>query len=130
MSSTTYQSPYKSTPTSSQLDLFVRWIRLKKYRIEVTYGVYVFTPGEKAVFWTLFCLFFAAIWTALAVYTPRSLALLLRAATYPFSSSSSSSSSTAPSCCPSDLSSCSARAIGAETAMDMLSGTAQNSQIA
>ncbi|KAI1437845.1 hypothetical protein GGR50DRAFT_609592 [Xylaria sp. CBS 124048] len=78
MSSTMYQSPYKPTPTSTPFDVFMRWLRLKKYRIEVTYGIYVFTPGEKAVFWTLFCLFFAVVWSALALYTQRSLAFLVR----------------------------------------------------
>ncbi|KAG4218677.1 hypothetical protein PC116_g32842, partial [Phytophthora cactorum] len=42
----------------STIEAFARWARLKKYRIEVTYGVYVFTPVEKAVFWTIFCFLF------------------------------------------------------------------------
>ena len=70
---TEYQSPYKPTPTSTQLDKFVRWLRLKIYRIEITYGVYVYTPVEKVVFWTLFCLLFSAISTIGLLYTHRSL---------------------------------------------------------
>lgn len=65
---------------SSQLDKLVCWLRLRKYRLEVTYGVYVYTPMEKLVFWTLFCFFFVTISTATALYAHRSLAFLLRAA--------------------------------------------------
>ncbi|KAI1821415.1 hypothetical protein F4861DRAFT_469185 [Xylaria intraflava] len=106
MSSTTYESPYKPTPTSTQLDVFVRWLRLKKYRIEVTYGVYVFTPGEKVVFWTLFCCLFVVSWTALVLYTHRSLAYLVRTA--------ASTTLTHE----------------AEKSMPILAGAAKNSQIA
>ncbi|KAK5636435.1 hypothetical protein RRF57_012147 [Xylaria bambusicola] len=67
----TYQSPYKPTPTSTQLDKFVKYLRLKIYRIEVTYGVYVYTPMEKVVFWALFCFLFSAISTVTIVYTHR-----------------------------------------------------------
>ncbi|KAI1181217.1 hypothetical protein F4777DRAFT_573289 [Nemania sp. FL0916] len=80
MSSSTYQSPFKPTPTSTQLDVFVRWLRLKKYRIEVTYGVYVYTPYEKIAFWTLFSFFFVVISSALLVYAYRSMAFLLDSA--------------------------------------------------
>ncbi|KAI1211895.1 uncharacterized protein F4807DRAFT_380374 [Annulohypoxylon truncatum] len=60
------------------LEAFARWARLKKYRIEVTYGVYVYTPVEKAVFWTIFCLLFTAISFAALVYTKRNVTLLLK----------------------------------------------------
>ncbi|KAI8624909.1 hypothetical protein F5Y19DRAFT_281697 [Xylariaceae sp. FL1651] len=80
MTHTTYQSPYKPTPTSTQFDTFLRWARLKKYRIEVTYGVYVYTPMEKVVFWTLFCFLFVTISTAALLFTHRNLTLLARAA--------------------------------------------------
>lgn len=73
-----YQSPYEPTPTSTVPGTFMRWLRLKKYRIEVTYGVYVYTPMEKVVFWTLFCSLFVLISTAILVYTQRSLTFLLR----------------------------------------------------
>ncbi|KAI1818590.1 hypothetical protein GGS20DRAFT_527728 [Poronia punctata] len=71
-----YQSPYKPTPTSTHLDRFIRWLRLQKYRIEVTYGVYVFTPGEKVVFWSIFFFFFALVSTAVMLYTTRTLRAL------------------------------------------------------
>lgn len=31
---------------------FGKWLRLKQYQIEVTFGVYMFTPVEKSVFCT------------------------------------------------------------------------------
>ncbi|KAI0116572.1 hypothetical protein F4776DRAFT_666327 [Hypoxylon sp. NC0597] len=62
----------------STIEAFARWAWLKKYRIEVTYGVYVFTPVEKAVFWTIFCFLFTVISFAAVVYTQRNVLLLLR----------------------------------------------------
>ncbi|KAI1137400.1 hypothetical protein F5Y05DRAFT_69652 [Hypoxylon sp. FL0543] len=62
----------------STIESFARWAWLKKYRIEVTYGVYVFTPIEKAVFWTIFCFLFTVISFAAVVYTQRNILLLLR----------------------------------------------------
>ncbi|KAI0172894.1 hypothetical protein GGR52DRAFT_427425 [Hypoxylon sp. FL1284] len=60
------------------MDAFARWARLKKYRIEVTYGVYVFSPMEKVVFWTLFCFLFTVTSFAAVVYAQRNLLLLIR----------------------------------------------------
>ncbi|KAI0827228.1 hypothetical protein F5Y06DRAFT_283805 [Hypoxylon sp. FL0890] len=65
-----------SKPTT--IEALARWAWLKKYRIEVTYGVYVFTPVEKAVFWTIFCFLFTVISFAAVVYTQRNVLLLLR----------------------------------------------------
>ncbi|KAI1483345.1 hypothetical protein K445DRAFT_117720 [Daldinia sp. EC12] len=66
----------------STIEAFARWARLKKYRIEVTYGVYVFTPVEKAVFWTIFCFLFTTISFAAILYTQRNVLLLLRYASF------------------------------------------------
>lgn len=35
------------------LQRFGRWLALKQYQIEVTFGVYMFTPTEKFIFCTL-----------------------------------------------------------------------------
>ncbi|KAI0118308.1 hypothetical protein GGR51DRAFT_211692 [Nemania sp. FL0031] len=121
MSSTTYQSPYKPTPTSTQFDTFVRWLRLKKYRIEVTYGVYVYTATEKVVFWTLFCFFFVTISTAILLYTRRSLIFLARSlATHLLGSAKHAATGLMTS----------AQTGGAEKAMEAMSGVAKNSQVA
>ncbi|KAI2468111.1 hypothetical protein F4781DRAFT_432657 [Annulohypoxylon bovei var. microspora] len=68
----------KSSP--STIEALARWARLKKYRIEVTYGIYVFTPVEKAAFWTIFCFLFTVISFAALVYTRRNVSLLLKLA--------------------------------------------------
>ncbi|KAI2637887.1 hypothetical protein GGS26DRAFT_431504 [Hypomontagnella submonticulosa] len=60
------------------LEAWARWARLKKYRIEVTYGVYVFTPMEKFFFWTIFCFLFTVISFAAILYTQRNVFLLIR----------------------------------------------------
>ncbi|KAI1392008.1 uncharacterized protein F4822DRAFT_112850 [Hypoxylon trugodes] len=62
----------------SMIEAFTRWARLKKYRIEVTYGVYVFTPMEKVVFWSIFCFLFSVISFAAILYTQRNVFLLIR----------------------------------------------------
>ncbi|KAI0149528.1 hypothetical protein GGR57DRAFT_223514 [Xylariaceae sp. FL1272] len=77
-SDTTSKSPYTRSPTETPIDSFIRWARLEKYRIEVTYGVYVYTPGEKLAFWTVFLFLFAAISTAGLLFVHRNLTLLVR----------------------------------------------------
>lgn len=59
----------QSVSIMSPIEAFGRWARLKKYRIEVTYGVYVFTPGEKFAFWAISSLFLSlvAYYTTLVV---------------------------------------------------------------
>ncbi|XXH02332.1 hypothetical protein Hte_008705 [Hypoxylon texense] len=65
-----------SSPTA--IEAFARWARLKKYRIEVTYGVYVFSPMEKVFFWSIFFLLFTVISFAALVYTQRNVLLLIK----------------------------------------------------
>ncbi|KAI0385135.1 hypothetical protein F5Y04DRAFT_277201 [Hypomontagnella monticulosa] len=65
-------------PSPNTLEAWARWARLKKYRIEVTYGVYVFTPVEKFFFWTIFCFLFTVISLAAILYTQRNIFLLIR----------------------------------------------------
>ncbi|RYP57577.1 hypothetical protein DL769_009403 [Monosporascus sp. CRB-8-3] len=57
-----------------------RWARLKKYRIEVTYGVYVFTPGERLAFWMIFCLLFSLITYYATLFLARNLVLIIHSA--------------------------------------------------
>ncbi|GAP86605.1 hypothetical protein SAMD00023353_2001380 [Rosellinia necatrix] len=129
MSPTTYQSPYKPTPTSTLADTCVRWIRLKKYRIEVTYGVYVFTPNERIVFWTIFCILSSLIVTTALVYAQRSLLFLLRAIV-------SCASGSLPPGFPgtkytvTELTASAARMEGIGGAMKLMRSTARNSQAA
>ncbi|KAI0534150.1 hypothetical protein GGR58DRAFT_77235 [Xylaria digitata] len=133
MSSTTYHSPYKPTSTSTQFDIFMRSLRLKKYRIEVTYGVYVFTPTEKVVFWTLFCIFFTFISSAIILYTHRSMVFFVRAAASYIDSRALSgnlmSHLVAAKHAAAGLAT-SAQSRGAEKAVEMMNGIAKNSQVA
>ncbi|KAI1158041.1 hypothetical protein F5B18DRAFT_657052 [Nemania serpens] len=137
MSSPTYQSPYKPTPTpaSAQLDTFARWVRLKKYRIEVTYGVYVYTPMEKVAFYTLFCFLFVLISTAILLYTQRSLTFLVRAAASHIEINrhrligSLTSRLLVTKHAATGLTT-SAQTGGVEKAMNMIGGAAKNSQVA
>ncbi|KAI0437574.1 hypothetical protein F4803DRAFT_538190 [Xylaria telfairii] len=126
MSSTTYQSPYKPTPTSTQLDKLVCWLRLRKYRFEVTYGVYVFTPMEKVVFWALFCFFFVAISTATALF------LLHAAVSYVDSRGLNGglASHLLTARWATTRLTTSIQTRGVEKAMEVMSGVAKNSQVA
>ncbi|KAI0403911.1 hypothetical protein F4802DRAFT_275708 [Xylaria palmicola] len=127
MSLSTYQSPYKPTPTSTRFDAFMRWLRLRKYRIEVTYGVYVYTPMEKLLFWALFWFFFLAVSTALALYTHRTVAFLARAVVAHVVGSAASQILAAKHAATGLLTTASARTSVVKTAMDLM---AQNSQVA
>ncbi|RYP12784.1 hypothetical protein DL765_007162 [Monosporascus sp. GIB2] len=48
-----------------------RWLRLKQYQIEVTFGVYMFTPVEKFVFWSVVFLLFGLFVIACILYLPQ-----------------------------------------------------------
>ncbi|TGJ83654.1 hypothetical protein E0Z10_g5112 [Xylaria hypoxylon] len=130
MSSVTYQSPCKQTPTPTQFDTFVRWLRLKKYRIEVTYGVYVFTPMEKVMFWTLFCILFTFISAAIVLYTHRSLTLFVRAGASHINSRISSGDLILTAKHAATGLTTSAQTRGAEKAAELMDGMAKNSQVA
>ncbi|KAI5924482.1 hypothetical protein F4810DRAFT_719088 [Camillea tinctor] len=72
-------SPTRPPPPTSPAEALLRWAQLKKYRIEVTYGVYVYTPVEKAFFWAIFGFLFVAISGAGLLWAGRNLAALARA---------------------------------------------------
>ena len=59
--------------TAPSLTAIGRWARLKKYRIEVTYGIYVFTPGEKFMFWSLFASILGLIAYYLSLFLAQTL---------------------------------------------------------
>ncbi|RYP53992.1 hypothetical protein DL768_001142 [Monosporascus sp. mg162] len=73
-----WNSPGKETGTAMPaIEALGRWARLKKYRIEVTYGVYVFTPGERLAFWTIFCLLFSLAAYYATLFLSQNLVLLV-----------------------------------------------------
>ncbi|RYO97839.1 hypothetical protein DL765_011050 [Monosporascus sp. GIB2] len=76
-----WTSPVKESGTAMPvMEALGRWARLKKYQIEVTYGVYVFTPGERLAFWTIFCLLFGLVTYYTTLFLLRNLVLVVHSA--------------------------------------------------
>ncbi|KAK6072840.1 hypothetical protein SCUP515_07165 [Seiridium cupressi] len=67
----------KTDEPSSAFQRFGRWLRLKQYQVEVTFAVYMFTPTEKFVFWSVVFLLFSMTTIAAALYLPQHLAFLI-----------------------------------------------------
>ncbi|CAJ2508023.1 Uu.00g092090.m01.CDS01 [Anthostomella pinea] len=59
------------------LQRFGRWLSLKQYQIEVTFGVYMFTPTEKFIFWSVVFLLFSLTTIAVILYLPQHLLFIL-----------------------------------------------------
>lgn len=56
---------------------FGRWLRLKQYQIEVTFGVYMFTPTEKFIFWSVVFLLCSLMTIATVLYLPQHVLFIL-----------------------------------------------------
>ncbi|KAI1872052.1 uncharacterized protein JN550_004255 [Neoarthrinium moseri] len=67
----------KNDEPSSALQRLGRWFRLKQYQVEVTFAVYMFTPTEKFVFWSVVFLLFSMTTIAAALYLPQHIAFLI-----------------------------------------------------
>ncbi|KAI5862757.1 hypothetical protein GGS23DRAFT_597079 [Durotheca rogersii] len=59
---------------------FGRWLRLKQYQIEVTFGVYMFTPTEKFAFWSVVFLLCSLLTIAVVLYLPQHVLFILNRA--------------------------------------------------
>ncbi|KAI0167140.1 hypothetical protein GGR52DRAFT_90124 [Hypoxylon sp. FL1284] len=59
---------------------FGRWLRLKKYQIEVTFGVYMFTPTEKFIFWSVVFLLYGLLAIATVLYLPQHVLFIINRA--------------------------------------------------
>ncbi|KAK3326294.1 hypothetical protein B0H66DRAFT_550575 [Apodospora peruviana] len=53
------------------LEKFSKWLQLKIYQLEVTLSVYMFTPNEKFVFYSVFFLLFSLTFIATVLYLPQ-----------------------------------------------------------
>lgn len=53
-----------------------RWFKRKQYQLEVTFGVYMFTPIEKDVFWSIVFLLFSLTFIATVLYLPQHVVFL------------------------------------------------------
>ncbi|KAH6657364.1 hypothetical protein BKA67DRAFT_532576 [Truncatella angustata] len=67
----------KNDEPGSPLQRFGRWLRLKQYQVEVTFAVYMFTPTEKFVFWSVVFLLFSMTTIASALYLPQHISFLI-----------------------------------------------------
>ncbi|KAH9910087.1 hypothetical protein F4778DRAFT_714080 [Xylariomycetidae sp. FL2044] len=70
----------KQPENLSMLPRFGRWLRLKQYQIEVTFGVYMFTPTEKFAFWSVVFLLSALTIIAIVLYLPQHLVFIIHRA--------------------------------------------------
>ncbi|KAJ0114938.1 hypothetical protein J7T55_004681 [Diaporthe amygdali] len=66
-SSSSSVSPYQS---------LTKWLSLKVYQVEVTYSVYIFTPLEKFIFWSVVFLLFSLTAIATILYLPHHIMFL------------------------------------------------------
>ncbi|KAI0157549.1 hypothetical protein GGR57DRAFT_47776 [Xylariaceae sp. FL1272] len=57
-----------------------RWLSLKQYQIEVTFGVYMFTPTEKFIFWSVVFLLSAMGSIATILYLPQHIVFIINRA--------------------------------------------------
>ncbi|KAI0407455.1 hypothetical protein F4802DRAFT_553729 [Xylaria palmicola] len=62
------------------LQRFGRWLALKQYQIEVTFGVYMFTPTEKFIFWSVVFLLSAMGSIATILYLPQHILFIINRA--------------------------------------------------
>ncbi|KAI0840279.1 hypothetical protein F5Y06DRAFT_252958 [Hypoxylon sp. FL0890] len=70
----------KQPENLSALQRFGRWLRLKQYQIEVTFGVYMFTPTEKFLFWSVVFLLCGLLIIATVLYLPQHVLFIINRA--------------------------------------------------
>ncbi|KAI1377445.1 hypothetical protein F4677DRAFT_57994 [Hypoxylon crocopeplum] len=70
----------KQPENLSALQRFGRWLRLKQYQIEVTFGVYMFTPTEKFAFWSVVFLLYGLLMIATILYLPQHVLFIIHRA--------------------------------------------------
>ncbi|KAJ2970165.1 hypothetical protein NUW58_g9778 [Xylaria curta] len=73
------------------LQRFGRWLSLKQYQIEVTFGVYMFTPTEKFIFWSVVFLLSAMGSIATILYLPQHILFIINRAWFYVNGGDSSS---------------------------------------
>ncbi|KAI0855433.1 hypothetical protein F4860DRAFT_36573 [Xylaria cubensis] len=70
----------KEPENQSAPQRFGRWLSLKQYQIEVTFGVYMFTPTEKFIFWSVVFLLSAMGSIATILYLPQHILFIINRA--------------------------------------------------
>ncbi|KAK3995074.1 hypothetical protein QBC44DRAFT_321126 [Cladorrhinum sp. PSN332] len=62
---------------TSSLEKFSKWIQLKIYQLEVTLAVYMFTPAEKVVFYSILFLISSLTCIAMVLYFPQHVSFIV-----------------------------------------------------
>ncbi|KAK3378029.1 hypothetical protein B0H63DRAFT_233612 [Podospora didyma] len=62
---------------SSYLESFSKWLQLKIYQLEVTLSVYIFTPIEKFIFYSVLFLLVSLTFIATVLYLPQHVQFVL-----------------------------------------------------
>ncbi|KAK0727255.1 hypothetical protein B0T26DRAFT_636262 [Lasiosphaeria miniovina] len=62
---------------SSYLEAFSKWLKLKIYQLEVTLSVYIFTPIEKFIFYSVLFLIVSLTFIATVLYLPQHVQFVL-----------------------------------------------------
>ncbi|PKS10828.1 hypothetical protein jhhlp_002585 [Lomentospora prolificans] len=62
------------------LTSFIKWLELKKYQLEVTFSVYIYTPIEKFIFWSFVFLLAGLTSIAMILYLPHHILFLINRA--------------------------------------------------
>ncbi|KAK4148098.1 uncharacterized protein C8A04DRAFT_23891 [Dichotomopilus funicola] len=62
---------------ASTLESFSKWLQLKIYQLEVTMSVYIYTPIEKFIFYSVLFLLFSLTFIATVLYLPQHLQFIV-----------------------------------------------------
>ncbi|KAK3685946.1 hypothetical protein B0T22DRAFT_482864 [Podospora appendiculata] len=62
------------------LGSFTKWLQLKIYQLEVNLGVYIFTPVEKFIFYSVLFLLFSLTFIATVLYLPQHVQFIINRA--------------------------------------------------
>ncbi|KAI7780011.1 hypothetical protein LA080_000120 [Diaporthe eres] len=65
-----------SSASGSPYQSLTKWLSLKIYQVEVTFSVYIFTPLEKFIFWSVVFLLFSLTAIATILYLPHHIMFL------------------------------------------------------
>ncbi|KAK4152620.1 hypothetical protein C8A00DRAFT_44322 [Chaetomidium leptoderma] len=65
---------------ASRLESFSKWLQLKIYQLEVTMSVYIYTPIEKFIFYSVLFLLFSLTFIATVLYLPQHVQFVLKRA--------------------------------------------------
>ncbi|KAK4127739.1 hypothetical protein N657DRAFT_653886 [Parathielavia appendiculata] len=65
---------------ASPLESFSKWLQLKIYRLEVTLSVYMYTPVEKFIFYSVLFLLCSLTFIASVLYLPEHVQFIINRA--------------------------------------------------